>query len=192
MGKGATASPNAAGANTPGGKGLGGAGKAPPGQSMSPFQQGQAMYSQPYMNALQQNQQAYETGATQSPYGPGAGTQAFGSQMPQLGANPYGYSPYSVPGLNANSINQGMNQYYTPIPQQMPQSPYLPGYQFGMYGPPSNPSVGQQMPLYPMQVGQIPSVSGNTTGSTIPGPASGTPITSTGKGTPGWGNTPTG
>ena len=113
---------------------------APPGsvQAGQPFAQGQALYSQPYMAA----------GLGSLPTAGAAG----GAQRP----GPYSFQSYGGQGVDAGALAQGMQNYYTPIPQQMPQSPYLAGYTYGGNAPPSNPQPGDALPLAPIQPNQIP------------------------------------
>jgi len=146
MGMGATTSNNAAGANTPSGKGAG---------IGSPQAQGMAMYSQPYMMF----------GGYGSPFG-------MGGQGMYPG--PYSYQPFNPQtGYNPMSMMAGMQNYYTPIPNQMPQSPFLAGYTWGGNAPPANPAQGSQMPLAPMQVGQVP----NSVPTGLPGGMPAAPAT---------------
>ena len=153
----ASTSNNQAGANTAGGKGgaapqggaggkggtyagpqlgqQGPAGTVQGGGANSPFAQGQQMYAQPFMQS-------------------GMGQQG---QMPQgQNAGPYSFQPYGVQqGYNPQAVTAGMQGYYTPIPQQMPQSPYQAGYTYGGNAPPSNPQNGQNLPLAPIMPSQI-------------------------------------
>jgi hypothetical protein len=118
-------------------QGHGGPGTTPSGPT--PFQQGQSMYSMPFMQS-------------------GLG----GGQQGGLGSLAQGIGPYSYQGLNpqqgynSQAVTQGMQGYLTPVPQRMPQSPYLAGQQWGVNGPPVNPGQGTDMPLSPMQTGMLP------------------------------------
>jgi len=108
------------------------AGSVQAGGPSSPYAQGQAMYAQPYMYA------------------------GMGGQSGQQGS-PYSFQPMNV-GVNGQALMQGMQNYYTPIPQQMPQSPYLAGYTYGGNAPTGKP--GDPMPLAPVQANQIPYAAG--------------------------------
>jgi hypothetical protein len=138
------------GAMQPGGMGSMGAYQQPAQGPMSgnpAFQQGQQMYAEPFMQSGI-GQQGGIAGLAQ---GQGQG------QRP----GPYSYQPYNPQqGYNAQGVINGMQGYNTPIPQQMPQSPYLAGYTYGGNGPPSIPAGTPpgtvQMPLSPVQAGQIP------------------------------------
>jgi hypothetical protein len=60
-----------------------------------------------------------------------------GQQQPgyyNQGISPYGQYQQYGGGIQQQNPMQQMNGYYTPIPMQMPQSPYMPqsSYQFGM------------------------------------------------------------
>ena len=107
------------------------------------FQAGQQMYAQPFM----------QSGMSQQ-----GGMQSQG----QMSQGPYQQpGAYNVQqGYNPQAMTQGMQNYYTPIPQQMPQSPYQAGYTYGGNAPPTNPQKGQALPLAPIMPNQIPQAAG--------------------------------
>ena len=122
----------------------------------TPFQQGQQMYGMPFM----------QSGLGGAQGGLGALAQGMGGgQAP----GPYSYQGLNPQaGYNSQQVQQGMQSYLTPIPQQMPESPFLAGQRWGANGPPQapiDPATGKPdpnwkptgaMPLSPMQTGQIP------------------------------------
>jgi hypothetical protein len=144
-------------------------------QTGAPYAQGQQMYSQPYMAAGMSSAGGTPSPAPQGQY-PGPYTnQAFNPQQ--------GYNPLAMLA--------GMQNYYTPIPQQMPQSPYQAGYTYGGNAPPANPARGTTLPLAPIQPSQLPYSSALTTAigsGSGAGPAAAKPTTGTAL--PGKGATP--
>jgi hypothetical protein len=196
---------NQAGANSPGGKGgaspmgpgkggtsqtqggygspqLGGqgpAGTVQGGGANSPFAQGQQMYAQPFM---------------QSGMGQQGGMQSQG----QMSQGQMSQGPYQQPGAfnpqqgyNPQAMQQGMQNYYTPIPQQMPQSPYQAGYTYGGNAPPAHPATGTAMPLAPImpnQISQAAGLAGLPGGTAAPTHPGNTPVAATGGPRTSWGN----